>query len=298
MASYDIIIFQRIGANGVVISQNEVERLLTLIKRYKNSNKFIYMIDDLLFEDQGDLPKEFMKLCNAVICSNDAIKKQASGYNKNVYVLRTYVDINLIEKTPAVALNGFNIIWASTGGFGLDIIKILIPRIRKELDINFICIGGSARLLKGLEGTNLMPIVPFEHMISYLKGSQILVNPLVASEAAINRIQKRNSKTIKEFIDCKSEIKYVLAGATHTAMISSKTASYRYAVKNNENGILVEDTVEDWVDAIKQLYNDENLRDKIIRNAHEDVLKNYTIKKAVQNVMAIFEDICKANRGE
>lgn len=298
MASYDIVIFQRIGANGTVISQNEAERLLTLIDQYKNSKKFIYMIDDLLFEDQGGLPIEFMMRCNAVICPNADIKEHATDHNKNVYVLRTYADTNLIERTPAVALRGFNVIWASTGGFGLDIIKTLIPGIRKELNINFICIGGSARLLKELEGTNLMPIVPFEHMISYLKGSQILVNPLVASEAAIYRIQKRNSKTIKEFIDCKSEIKYVLAGATHTAMISSKTASYSYAVKNNENGILVEDTVEDWIDAIKQLYNDENLRNKIIRNAHEDVLKNYTIEKAVQNVMAIFEDICKTNRGE
>ncbi|PKM94209.1 MAG: hypothetical protein CVU84_12160 [Firmicutes bacterium HGW-Firmicutes-1] len=284
----DIIIFQRIGANGVMISSNDANGIFTLIDQYKNSKMFIYLLDDLLLDDQDGLPIEFIKRCNAVICSNDSIEKHIQMYNKNVHVLRTFVDMKVIDKTQAMELAGFNIIWASTGGFGLDIMKQIITTIRNELDINFICMGGSAKLFKSIEGTTIVPIVPFEQMVSYLKGCQILLNPMIADEAAIIRIQKRNRRTIKEFIDCKSEIKYALAGATNTAIISSKTSSYLYAIKDNENGILVDSAPEDWIKAIKRLYYDENLRSHIINNAYNDVAKNYTLDKAAQNIISIF----------
>lgn len=295
VADFDIIIFQRLGANGVIIEPKEVSEIFALIEQYQYSKIFVYLIDDLLLDDQDGLPKEFIKKCTAVICTNNSMKKQVYEYNKNVYVLRTYADMDVIEKTQGMELDGFNIIWASSGGFGIDLMKPLITSIQKELNVRFICIGGSAKFLRGMENTICMQIVPFEQMVAYLKGSQILINPMIPDEAAISRLEKRNRKTLKEFIDSKSEIKYVLAGATHTVLLSSKSDSYAYAITNDENGVFVEDSLEDWIMAIKRLYHDENLRNQITSNAYKDVMKNYSLEQAALNTIIILKEL-QSNR--
>jgi len=286
---HEVIIFQRIGANATIITAPYRDKLFAFVEKYKDKKIFIYLIDDLVIEDQEGLPKKFMLRCNAVICSTEAMKRHLSDYNKNIHVLRTFVDSEAVETTKKTGLDGFNIMWASSGGLSLDLIRVLIPQVRKEMKVEFICLGRNTRYLSNIEGTTCYPILPFEQMIALLKDCQLLLNPMVPDRNTIIAITERTHKTIDEFLDCKSEIKYALAGATKTAIISSKREAYLFAIENNKKGLLVEDTVESFIEAIKKLYFDTNLRNSIIQEAYMDVMNHYTLKYAAQCAIEIFE---------
>ncbi|WHH58338.1 glycosyltransferase [Petroclostridium sp. X23] len=292
---HDVIIFQRIGANAVIISKEEEKKMFGLIDKFKNIRVFIYLIDDAVLEDQEELPKRMSAHCNAVICSTNKMKQILFEYNKNVYVMRTFADMEEIESVQKTDFYGFNILWASTGGLGLDIVPSIIANTLKELDVRFICIGGGARYIDKGEKIIRYPIIPFEKFVSYLKGCQLLINPMSLIEKSIRVVEERSKKSVKEFLDCKSEIKYVLAGAAKTAIMSSKTESYQYAVRSNENGVLVDDTVSDWVEAIKKVYYDQGFREKIAANAYNDVIQHYSLDYAARRAIQICNMCIKKN---
>lgn len=292
---HDVIIFQRIGANAVIISQEEERKMFGLINKFKNIRVFIYLIDDAVLEDQEELPKRMAAHCNAVICSTNTMKQILFEYNKDVYVMRTFVDMEEIESIKKADFNSFNILWASTGGVGLDIVPAIIANTLKEIDVRFICIGGGARYIDKDEKIIRYPIIPFDKFVSYLKGCRLLINPMSLIEKSIRVVEERSKKSVKEFLDCKSEIKYVLAGAANTAIISSKTESYQYAIRNDKNGILVDDMVSDWVEAIKKVYYDQGLREKLAANAYDDVIQHYSLDYAARRVIQICNTCIKNN---
>lgn len=289
--SHDIIVFQRLGGNGVRLPKEYCDKIFTLIHKYKCYKKFVYLLDDLVVKDQNCLPERFMRVCNAVICLNESLKKHLIKYNKNVKVIRTFVDVESLEKVPYESTEGFHIVCPSSGGLGIGMIKSIIPIIRKDFDIQFTCIGKNSDLFENMDGVTNYPIVPFEQLISILKPADILLNPAIPDDELKKILEYRSGETAETFLDCKSEIKYVLAGMTDTVIISSKTASYLYAVKNGVNGLLVEDSIDEWVDAVKLLCLNDELREKIIINAYEDVMKNYTLDFASQKIIKIFQTL-------
>ncbi|GMQ60752.1 hypothetical protein AN1V17_51550 [Vallitalea sediminicola] len=288
----DIIIFQRLGANGILISQKDEEVIIQLIRKYYDSKKFIYMIDDLVIEEQNGLPKKFLKECHAAICYNEPMKQNISLYSKKTYVLRTFVDMDVIKNIRKNDYNGFYISWVSTGAIGKKLILNIINRINQErLNIKFITMSGSS-FLSGVENVNSHRYVPFSKMIYLLNGTQILLNPVTIQDKYYKeKMEKRTKKSINHFLNCKTEIKYALAGATRNAIISSKTAPFLYAINNKKNGVLVNDTVEEWVNAIKQLYENDKLREQMIINAYNDVNEHYNLEYAAKKIVEIFKDV-------
>lgn len=288
----DIIIFQRLGANGILISKLDEEKIFDIIRRFYNKKIFIYMIDDLLIEEQNGLPKRFLKECHSVICPNEPMKQQVNSYCKQCFILRTYVDIEAIDVIKKRDIEDFNIAWVSTGAIGRELIKSIIINIRKEFDIKFITMSGAANFLKGIEGVTNYKYTSFEDMISILKSTQILLSPYPINDIYFKtRIETRSKKTIKECLDCKSEIKYAIAGATRNVLISSKIAPYIYSIRNNENGLLVNNKVDEWVNAIKYIYLNKNIHQKLIIEANNDVLNRYSLDYAATKAIEIFNYI-------
>lgn len=293
VSDYDVIIFQRLGANGTVIENLYAQRIFHLITTYHHQKRFIYMIDDLVFEDQNQLPKKLMTACHAVICPNDNLANEAKPYNIHTYVLRTYIDMKQTVKIKGANDHiGYDMAWVSTGALGKAFIKEIMDHLRQDIDIRMIAISGDVRYFSGIKGIASYPFLPYEDMIAIVKNVNILLNPVIINDRFVTpRIEERSKKSAKDFFDCKSEIKYAIAGGTKTAIITSKTAPYLYAVKHMENGLLVDNRVEDWVKAIKQLYHHKRLRRRIIRNAHRDVKKRYTLEYGAKKAYALFRDI-------
>jgi len=293
LLNYHVIVLQRIGATGIEITKTDFELISSLINKHRKTKVFIYFLDDLVVEDQGGLPKDFMKLCHAVICTTDRLKKNLYQFNERIYILRNYVDLDFVKTVKKRDLEEFNVIWISTAGLGADMMKQIINQVNKDMPISFFYFGGRYKLIGNIEGIFSYPFQPFRDMISWLKGCDILLNPMSPDREYKTILERRTKRSIEEFLQCKSEIKYIIAGATKTAFISSITESNLHAVTNNWNGLLVEDTVEGWAEAIKRLYYDENLRKEIIENAHRDVADRYTLTGAAQKAMEIFTGLLK-----
>ena len=94
-----------------------------------------------------------------------------------------------------------------------------------------------------------------------------------------------------KFHRCKYFNKYVEYASFGIAGIYSNLEPYTYGIKNNENGLLVNNTTKDWVDAISKLIDDNELRNKIsnqcLKEANEvyalDILANDYLDKITRD---------------
>lgn len=286
---YDIIILQRLGTSKF-ISMDEKENILKIIKDNKKDRKFIYMIDDLILEAQNGLPKIFAESCNAVLCTSDTLAKHLRLYNPNVYTFHTFINVEILDKIPSSKYDKFTVAWASTGSFGRNIIKEIINR-RDELkfDFNLIAIGKYSNEFNGVEGVITYPILQEEKMINVIKGAQVLLNPVIVNENLKADLLKACSANLDDFLNSKSEIKYAISGITKTCLLTSCTDSFTKVIKNDVNGIFLEDNPKAWLEAIEFLYNNQDKAQIIAQNAYEHVKKEYTSDVVAKQLIDIFK---------
>jgi len=286
----DVIIIQRLGANGGMISQKDKEFFFPTIEKYKTSEyekAIIYNIDDLILTHQNNTPIEFILRVDGVIVPNESYTKSINPYNQNVYFTRTWLDTESIDKIPndfKLPKNKIKLLWCTTRKVGNEFMHHLIPFLAKNIPEAIIyCVGNGSNEFKNYPQTQTFPIVTFEAFIKFIKASDIVLNPVHYGD-----IKGLNDK---EFLDCKSEIKYLNAAYCKKPFISSPSAPYKFAVKNGINGYLLENNIYDWYESIKAMMTNQGLKRNIIENAYSDILDNYSFKSLSKNLIRIFENI-------
>lgn len=80
-----------------------------------------------------------------------------------------------------------------------------------------------------------------------------------------------------EFHRCKYFNKYVEYASFGIAGIYSNLEPYIYGIKDKENGLLVNNTTKEWVDAISELIENEHLRKKISDNCLKEANEIYAL---------------------
>ena len=80
-----------------------------------------------------------------------------------------------------------------------------------------------------------------------------------------------------EFHRCKYFNKYVEYASFGIAGIYSNLEPYTYGIKDKENGLLVNNTTKDWVDAISLLIENEELRSKISNKCLQEANEIYPL---------------------
>lgn len=285
---YDYIILQRIGANRIIIKEEEKTKLLQLIARTKHSVKWIYMIDDLVLEDQGGLPKVLIAACHGVLCSSDVMKTIIQKINPNVGVFHTFVDLSLIERIPKKTFQKFTVAWLSSGRLGEAVVNYLIEQCHMQrLPIDFICVGGYIKSLKHYPNVDEHTLMPFREMIQLIKGVDVIINPMIAHQSLERQLIKRSNSSITTFLDSKSEIKYAIAGAIEACLVSSPTYNYCKVIQSQYNGVLVEDTPQRWLETIIGLYQDDYATRQMAYRGKEHVARAYTASKAAEHVIRL-----------
>lgn len=93
-----------------------------------------------------------------------------------------------------------------------------------------------------------------------------------------------------EFNSCKSPIKYLEYGGLEIAGIYSRSPIYTDVIEDRFNGILVENTEYEWNKALEEMLNNNELRNKIIKNAYEDVMQNHHVSKVAEKWMDVFRN--------
>ncbi len=92
------------------------------------------------------------------------------------------------------------------------------------------------------------------------------ITPLIGREEAENL-----------FFKCKTPIKYLEYGALSIPGIYSRSYIYENVVEDGRTGLLVNNSTYDWSKALDNLSRDQVLREKIAKNAYDDVFENHNI---------------------
>lgn len=97
--------------------------------------------------------------------------------------------------------------------------------------------------------------------------------------------------TGREFDQSKSDIKWQEYSLMGAAFVGTNTGPYRRSVKNNFTGLLVENTVESWEQAIEKLIADKGYR-KSIATAARSTVEEISIEKNVEKLKERLKLIC------
>ncbi len=80
-----------------------------------------------------------------------------------------------------------------------------------------------------------------------------------------------------EFNKCKSELKYIEFTALGVPIVASDVDAYKDTIEEGVTGFLANNE-DEWVNKLSMLIEDPKLRNGILNNAREDILKNYNLK--------------------
>jgi len=282
---FDIILFQRLGANGAEISKEYLNRITDLINKYRKKVLTVYNIDDLIL---NYVTKYFISLVNLVLVPNLGYDRYIYPLNENIAYTRTFIDKDLFENIKSslnLPKNKLKFLWTSTGLLGFDFILKLIPEINKNFPDSLIYTIGGGNQFKEYKNVIHNNIVSYEKFIEYFKECDIYLNPI---SSGISRDMRLVTNT-DDFINCKSEIKYLHCGLSQIPIISSRSLPYEYAIKNKINGLLVDNKTEDWLEAINLLEKDKDLKKYITENAYKDVINNYLLENLGRRIYKIFK---------
>lgn len=84
---------------------------------------------------------------------------------------------------------------------------------------------------------------------------------------------------------CKYFNKFLEYGSIHAAGIYSDVEPFTYIVKDNENGLLVNNTIEDWTNGLISLIEDSDMRNRIKKNAYDLLVRDFSIENIAEEIM-------------
>ena len=246
---------------------------------------YIYEIDDNFFEIPYDNllghhhrhPINLSSLINfishasVVRTYSNILAEDARNYNKNIEINKVYFDFELIHGLKQNKSSKLKIVYATSrmadaqqNIFAEALCKIAL-KYQDKVEVYFWGAPIVDVEITKLENVfHLAPIYNYEKFIKkfYEMGFDIGLAPIFEGR----------------FFNSKTNNKYREYGACKIAGVYSKEALYSNCATDEENGLLVENTPDDWYKAIEKLIVNEELREKIIKNAYSDMKQNYSFE--------------------
>lgn len=283
--TYNIIVFQRLGGNKASISSDYINKIENLISKYKGNVLTVYTIDDLLVTS---IILKFISIVDLVMVPNELYLKYYGKFNSNFQYIKTFIDVEKIIKiipSKNVKKNKFNMLWASTGLLGKKFMEELAPEICKNFpDSHLYVIGSGSEKFKNFKNIICLPNLPFDQFISYVKSCDVLLNPVSIDQDTFRGIP------MEDFINCKSEVKYVTSAICKIPIITSKSYCYTKAINNLVNGVILDNNISDWLNYIKLIKDNINFKKTLINNSFKDVSQNYNLKETAKKIFKIYQN--------
>lgn len=267
----------------------ELTDLEVLYRLKSKGKKIIYDIDDNFFEIPINLPigryhrsfhrlyvvKRFYELADIVRVYTLPMFHQASLYGQNVNLVKSYFDSSLLEGITPLEPKKIKIAYPTNRiddpkleSMLFEIIEKTALHFSEKVEIH-LWRSNLPERIQSLPNIYVnTPSHSYEDFIQqfYKSGFSIGLAPLIDGVF----FQSKTNNKYREFGGCK------IAG------IYSNLSPYTECVHNNTNGLLVENSVNAWIAAIKKLVNDVELRKEIVFNAHHDITQNYLFDQNVK----------------
>ncbi|WP_374001714.1 glycosyltransferase [Bdellovibrio bacteriovorus] len=166
--------------------------------------------------------------------------------------------------------------------FKNDFFKLMNSFLDQNPSIDFDIISDPNDELEGFSRFNDLGNVSwFEHKkILAENGYSVAVTPLGGVEDSDSLL----------FNSCKSPIKYLEYGALKIAGIYSRTPIYEEVISDKETGILVKNDLESWQNALVEISKDKKLRERITKNAFDDIRANHHVKQSSEAWLSIIQN--------
>ena len=286
---FDVIVIQRVNPYSTKI----------LKKAKKHKIKIIYESDDDFLDINPANPAynyilgnfdNILKLANnsdQIVVSTPELKNRFNKLDiKNVEVIKNYhVNDSLPIRPFTFRGNDF----IKIGYFGtlthendIELIHNVILRLKdifskKGVTVLFEIAGASIDETSDWFSVRKIPYYPmslhtFYDWLSKNSDWDIGIIPLVNTE----------------FNKCKSELKYIEFSALGIPVVASDMNVYNEAIKNGVNGFLANNE-DEWVDKLSVLIEDPILRNGMVNNARDDILKNYNLPSRLNQWDSIFK---------
>ena len=300
LAFHDVIIFYRTPALPEIVRAIIHARALGKLTFYE--------IDDLLFEPIYPPPiqsygsyvspdsyagllkgmalyNNAAKLCEFGIASTQPLVERLSKYVESGMCFlhrngsdsqNSYSNHRLPDKTNVDIFYG-----SGTQAHNSDFIDIALPALtvilQKHSHVRLIIVGYLELPTEFCEkfSQQLVQIPIVKSLPSYWS----LLSNADINIAVLNR---------DDINDCKSELKWFEAACFRIPSIVSKTTNYEDVIKQDFDGIMVENT-EEWIAAFDHLITDSDKRTKIGTYAFSRVRRDYAIEKLSANLETIIQ---------
>lgn len=266
-----------------------------LLQRTRAKGKgFVWYIDDnynavsfnngevIYQESHNDLYEWMFEKSDYVIVNNRQILNLGKKYTDKIVCLPTYQEVTHTEykkcKPENVIRFGFMGTLNRDGDFDcvVEAINKILDKFGSQVEVEFI--GYYPPMLKKREQIHHFKFInDYDEFRAFFEGREwdFALAPL--SDTQFNR-----SKTNNKYREYSS---YALPA------IFSNISTYADYVRDQENGLLVDNNAEDWYCAMEKLIQSKELRRKLGETAQKDIQENYNIKKFAEPLFSIFEKV-------
>ena len=282
-----------------IFCRNTEERDLYYLYTLKRLNKkIIYDIDDNFFEiPLNTLPgvyhrhykrlhvvRRILEEADCTRVYTERMKLQVSKYNTNVVVGKLYFDHNIIDNEQRKISNKIKMVYPTQRVDDPSLEQMFYQALRNVL----------IKYHDTVELHLWHPSVP--HQLLGLNNI-ILHEPVQGYVAFIKYFYAQSfdiglAPGVNDvFFSSKTNNKYREFGGCGIAGVYSNVPPYTECVINMQNGLLVENTVNDWEIKLGELIENNEMRKDISKRAYADITENYTLATVVHNMHQDIEKI-------
>ena len=235
---------------------------------------------------QIDNIKNILTISDIVLCYSIESLKSFLIYNTNVAILPTYqtLGLNIEHNGMSRERNDKKIIGFMGTKFKDLNFTFVIPALHAihnlYSNIYFEFIGFIPKIAHDLPNLIYTDVyMPYDNFITLFHSKGWMVGLAPLADVEYNRSKTNN--------------KYREYAAACYSCICSNVEPYKSSVKADENALLSDNNVDDWVYSIEKLINSRELRDKLCINAFNDIKNNYKIERVAKIKLYILKEIIK-----
>lgn len=247
---------------------------LVIDKKYTEKIEYVQKMDKEKrkeYDEGVEKMKKTMMLCDYCITTTPALARELKKYKKEVFINKNVVS----ERMARLSLDAINEVQKDDGKIRIG---YLSGSITHNPDFEMV----KPALIKIMdEFPNVeLEVMGYLDLPEELKkyGNRIIAKPFSSWEKlpAIIAGLDINLAPIEEtiFNEAKSENKWTEASLCKVVTVASDFGAFHEVIENRKTGMLCK-TGEDWYMKIKELIENERLRETIAKNAHKKVMKEY-----------------------
>ena len=300
---------KKLAASALIIlrrplrTPQENYRLLEYIQLAKIP--FIVDADDLVIErfssrsvrgqarhEYEECFRELLEFANVVTVSTPGLAENMKRYSKNVHVLPNTIDSRWWPEAQnrVAKKDTFNIGFFGSPAHGLDLANIA-EALKRFLDEE----EGNARFYTwGVFPETLRTHTAIRQGGAFLHNYEVHLQRLacVSLHAAVVPLMDTPANR------CRSVIRFLELGWYGIPAVYSRVGEFERHVTDKQNGLLIGETTDEWLNALRLLRHDTELRNTIAMEARFTVERHWTIEKHISNYLAVMSKVGIGPRSE